>query len=509
MLYIPTIGLEVHAELKTRTKMFCDSLNDSLERRPNVNICPICTGHPGTLPVVNRSAVESIIRVGMAVGGDLPMVSKFDRKNYFYPDIPKAYQISQYDLPLVFGGVLNGVRLTRVHLEEDTARLQHADGDGFGAKLERRVSLVDFNRAGVPLMELVTEPDIKNADEAVAFAKELQLLLRYLGVSDADMEKGQMRVEANVSIRPEVGSKNEDSKLLEKSFAAIGLEGKPVLGTKVEVKNINSFKAVYGAIQYELKRQAEVLEGGGKVIQETRGWDDVNQVTVGQRIKESAHDYRYFPEPDLQPLDLSRLDLKALKISLPELPWEKRARFLKEFGLSATETEALIQDRRAAQFFEEAFSEFKLEHRTPGSREIKLLINYLNTDLRGLLTEKASSWDDSKISPEHFADLIVLISENKITSRSAKDILRRMSESGLDPYAILQTEGLEQVSDAGVLRGMAMGIVAAHPQPVADFKKGKENALQFLVGKAMAELKGKGNPAVLQKVFRELLGQGK
>ncbi len=486
MPYIPTIGLEIHAELKTKTKMFCDSLNDPLERRPNVNICPICTGHPGTLPVINRVAVESIIRVGMALGGDLPVISKFDRKNYFYPDIPKAYQISQYDLPLVFGGILNGVRLTRVHLEEDTARLQHADGGDSAKKSERRVSLVDFNRAGVPLMELVTEPDIKNADEAVSFAKELQLLLRYLGVSDADMEKGQMRVEANVSIHPD-------------------FPGSP-LGTKVEVKNINSFKAVHGAIQYELKRQAEVLDSGKKVVQETRGWDDVDQVTVSQRVKESAHDYRYFPEPDLPPLDLGKIDLKALKISLPELPWEKRARFLKEFGLSAVETESLIQDRRAAQFFEEAFSEFKLEHRTPGSREIKLLINYLNTDLRGLLAEKESNWDDSKISPEHFADLIVLISENKITSRSAKDILRRMSETGLDPHAILATEGLEQVSDAEVLRGMAMGIIAAHPQPVADFKKGKENALQFLVGKAMAELKGKGNPAVLQKVFRELLG---
>ncbi|KKU83499.1 MAG: Aspartyl/glutamyl-tRNA(Asn/Gln) amidotransferase subunit B [Parcubacteria group bacterium GW2011_GWA2_47_8b] len=463
----PTIGLEIHAELKTQTKMFCDSLNDPEEKHPNANVCPVCAGHPGTLPTINKAAVESVLKVGMALKGDIPQFSKFDRKNYFYPDLPKGYQISQYDLPLIFGGVLNGVRLRRIHLEEDTGRLIHSE-DG-------KSSFVDYNRAGVPLMELVTEPDITTADQAVEFAKELQLILRYLGVSDADMEKGQMRVEANVSVSAD-----------------------NVLGTKVEVKNINSFKAVHDAIEFEIKRQEEVLSSGGKIVQETRGWDDAKHKTVSQRIKEEAHDYRYFPEPDLPPLDLSKFDLAAIKVAVPELPKEKRLRFGKEYALKPEQAEVACRDRAVAEYFEEAASELKSED---ARADFQLLYNYLTSDLFGLMAETGAAIGDIKIDPENFADLVILASGGKISSRTAKDILRKMLETGMDPNDIVKRENLGQISDESALEQTVASILEKHSAAVADFKKGKESALQFLIGKAMAELKGKGNPKLLQEMF--------
>lgn len=497
--YTPTIGLEIHAELKTSTKMFCDSLNDPTEKHPNVNVCPICAGHPGTLPTINKKAVEAVLKVGMALNGDIPQFSKFDRKNYFYPDLPKGYQISQYDLPLIFGGLLNGVRLTRIHLEEDTGRLLHSE--------DKKSSFVDLNRASVPLMELVTEPDITSAEQAVAFARELQLILRYLGVSDADMDKGQLRVEANISLR----SENPNSK--------IQIPNK--LGTKVEVKNINSFKAVQGAIDYEIKRQAEVLDSGGKVTQETRGWDDTHHKTISQRLKESAHDYRYFPEPDLPPLDMSKFNLQAIKLEIPELPQAKRQRFVKEYGLSPEQVEILAESRATAEYFEEAVSELaaaaleKGEPRPDGrddkkdiGEKTKLLFNYYTSDLRGLMMEAGIGLGELKIDPENFADLIELVYTKQISSRSAKDVLKRMMETGLDPADIVKDEGLAQVSDEGRLQEVAKQIIAANPAAVADYKKGKENALQFLVGKAMAQLKGAGNPEALKKLFKELIAPG-
>ena len=468
----PTIGLEIHAELKTQTKMFCDSLNDPEEKHPNANVCPVCAGHPGTLPTINKAAVESVLKVGMALKGDIPQFSKFDRKNYFYPDLPKGYQISQYDLPLIFGGVLNGVRLRRIHLEEDTGRLIHSE-DG-------KSSFVDYNRAGVPLMELVTEPDITTADQAVEFAKELQLILRYLGVSDADMEKGQMRVEANVSVSAD-----------------------NVLGTKVEVKNINSFKAVHDAIEFEIKRQEEVLSSGGKIVQETRGWDDAKHKTVSQRIKEEAHDYRYFPEPDLPPLDLSKFDLAAIKVAVPELPKEKRLRFGKEYALKPEQAEVACRDRAVAEYFEEAASELKSED---ARADFQLLYNYLTSDLFGLMAETGAAIGDIKIDPENFADLVILASGGKISSRTAKDILRKMLETGMDPNDIVKRENLGQISDESALEQTVASILKKHSAAVADFKKGKESALQFLIGKAMAELKGKGNPKLLQEMFRKKIG---
>lgn len=472
MKYQPTIGLEIHAELKTRTKMFCDSLNDPNEKHPNTNVCPICAGHPGTLPTINKQAVEYVLKVGIALSGDIPQFSKFDRKNYFYPDLPKGYQISQYDLPLIFGGVLNGVRIRRVHLEEDTGRLIHAE-DG-------KSSYVDYNRASVPLMELVTEPDITSAEQAGEFARDLQMILRYLGVSDADMEKGQMRVEANISLN---------------------------MGTKVEVKNIASFKSVQAAIDYELKRQEELIESGGKVVQETRGWDDVHNKTVSQRLKEEAHDYRYFPEPDLPPLDLSKFDLARIKQEIPELPQAKRQRFVKEYDLSVDQATNLVANRWDAQFFEESASELEEE---VDKANYQLLANYLNSDLRGLLAEQAAEIVSEggellagKITPENFADLVKLTQENKINSRVAKDVLRKMFETGLDPSAIVSEGGLEQVSDEGALKTVVQKMISENPKAIEDYKKGKENAIMFLVGKAMAQLKGAGNPEVLRKLFKE------
>ena len=489
MSYRPTIGLEVHAELKTKTKMFCDCLNDSEEKHPNLNVCAVCLGHPGALPTINQKAVEAVLKAGIALNGDTPQFSKFDRKNYFYPDLPKGYQISQYDLPLVFGGVLKGVCLRRIHLEEDTGRLVHElgsknnelrDTSGHNPKfIIHNSSFVDFNRAGVPLMELVTEPDIKNAEEAMDFAKELQLILRYLGVSDADMEKGQMRIEANVSIS------NNDK-----------------MGTKVEVKNINSFKAVQDAIEYEIQRQEELLKSGQKVVQETRGWNENKKSTVSQRLKEEAHDYRYFPEPDLPPLDLSKFDWQALKLAIPELPHIKRLRFVKEYNLSPEQAEILAADRNTAKYFEESASELKSES---AAADYQLLYNYLISDFRGLLAEKGLLFSDVKVNPENFADLIVLIVAKRVSSRTAKDILKKMLETGLDPAQILKEENLEQISGESELEIIVQSAIQENPAAVADYKKGKAQAIQFLVGKAMAKLRGRGNPEVLQQLFKKFL----
>lgn len=480
MSYKPTIGLEIHAEMKTRTKMFCDSLNDADEKHPNVNVCPVCMGHPGALPVINKSAVESVIKVGLALGGKISDISKFDRKNYFYPDLPKAYQISQYDQPLVQGGELLGVKLTRIHLEEDTGTLIHGtDENG------KDMTLVDFNRASVPLMELVTDPDIKNAEQAVAFGKELRLILRYLGVSDADMEKGHMRLEANVSI-----SKTDK------------------LGTKVEVKNINSFRSLGSAIDYEIKRQEEVLEKGDKIAQETRGWDDVKQRTFSQRAKEEAHDYRYFPEPDLPPLEPTKIfDIEDMKRHLPELPSAKRERFQKEFKLSAQQASALVDDKNLADFFEAAVSELaRNENKSTAEKSAEeLLFNYLTSDLAGLMNEFGTAFSELKMSPEDFSSLINLISSAKIMSRQAKDILRKMFETGESPEDILAKEGLGMVSDEGSIKTIVLEILGENQKAIDDFKKGKTASLQFLVGKTMAKLRGRGNPEVIRKIIEQEL----
>jgi len=486
MKYEPTIGLEIHVELKTKTKMFCASLNDPNEKRPNVNICPVCMGHPGTLPVINQEAVRKVLMCGKALNGKLTDYSQFDRKNYFYPDLPKGYQISQYKFPLVEGGELNGVKITRIHLEEDTGRLIHAK--------DETSSLVDFNRAGVPLMELVTEPCINSGEQARKFAEELQLVLRYLEISDADMEKGQMRVEVNISL----------SQISNLPAGEAGLKSKK-LGTKVEVKNLNSFRSVERAVEYEIKRQTAVLEAGEKVIHETRGWDEDKQKTFSQREKEMAHDYRYFPEPDLPPLKISELDFD---LSLPELPEEKRNRFKEKYGLKDEAVEVFVRDFTMGKFFEAVCNH--LEAKLPselGSLASKLAANYIISDLNGLMTEKGVSVDNLKINPEMFAKLVAMASKGEISSRATKDVLKIMFEEGGDPEKIVEEKGLAQTSDDSFLKNIVEEVIKNNPTVAEDYKNGKENVLQFLVGQGMKFSRGKANPGTLQKLLKESLGK--
>ncbi|MES2087612.1 MAG: Asp-tRNA(Asn)/Glu-tRNA(Gln) amidotransferase subunit GatB [Patescibacteria group bacterium] len=480
--YSPTIGLEIHAELKTLTKMFCNSKNDPDEQKPNVNICPVCMGHPGTLPVINKEAVKHVLKVGVAVEGELADFTEFDRKNYFYPDIPKGYQISQYKYPLVKGGTLSGVALTRIHLEEDTARSGHDEGD---------YSLVDFNRAGLPLMELVTEPVIKSAEEAGTFARELQLLLRYLGVSNANMEKGEMRVEANISV-----------------------SDTDTFGTKVEVKNLNSFRSVERAVRFELERQIDVLESGEKVIQETRGWDDGKQVTFSQRAKEESHDYRYFPDPDLPKLMISEIPefaSAALKKEIPELPREVRERLSTSYGDKLTEEnrEIFVRVIPFGNYFNAVISAFAGE-----KKHEKIAINYLTSDLIGLMKKDfGDSWEEefakvsTKISPENFAKLMRQVGESVISSRGAKDVLALMYKDGGDPVVLAEKAGLLQKSNEGELSEIVKTILQANPKVVEDFKNGKEASLQFLVGQGMRATKGSANPAMLATMIRESIAK--
>jgi len=490
MNYIPTIGLEVHAELKTATKMFCACLNDSDETRPNINVCPVCMAHPGSLPVINKEAVRKVLLVGSAVGGALAERAVFDRKNYFYPDIPKGYQISQYKDPLVSGGALSGVKLTRVHLEEDTARSQH----------EGEKSLVDFNRAGVPLMELVTEPVVPSAEDAGRFARELQLLLRTLGAGEANMEKGEMRVEANISVAP---------------------EGSETFGTKVEVKNLNSFRSVERAIRFEIERQSSLLAKGERVVQETRGWDEEKQATYSQRKKESSHDYRYFPEPDLPELHISEIpefSSDTLCAGLPELPWQKRERYL-TLGLKVEEAEMYIRNEGfdvtgeikmsgIGSFFEECLELCE------GDKElIHLVSNYLSSDLPGLVKKIRSeiplstlklrvAFPDSK----HFVELVRMFRDKEINSRTTKDVLESIMKEDDDPRKIIKEKGLSQKSDAGALEEIARKIVKANPSVAADYKAGKAAAMQFLVGQGMKETKGSANPTVLREALEKMIG---
>ncbi len=484
MKYQPVIGLEIHAELKTQSKMFCDCKNDPDEVQANVNICPVCTAQPGSLPVPNQRAIEMVIKTGLALGGEIPDFSKFDRKNYFYPDLPKNYQISQYDLPLVEKGSLeiNGakIRITRIHLEEDTGKLNHPQGANY--------SLIDFNRAGRPLMELVTEPDIENGEQARKFGEELQLILRYLDVSEANMEKGQMRCEVNISLR-QLGAK---------------------MGTKVEIKNLNSFRSVGRSIDYEIKRQSKALDSGEKIIQETRGWDDAKQKTFSQRIKEEAHDYRYLPEPDIPPLNNLSVFKEKLVSDLPELPAAKRKRFISEFGLPEADVEILVYHKDLADYFERVSSELatwaKIKDLGQTQPLVKLTANYFLTRLQKLLFAHKIGAIDCPISAENFAEFIAMIAAEEISSSAAQTILEEMFNTGTDPSHIAEEKNLKQVSDEDALEKIVKQVINDHPQPVKDYQAGKENALQFLVGKVMAASKGQANPKVVDKLLREKIG---
>ena len=500
MNYKPTIGLEIHAELNTNSKMFCSCKNDPSDPRPNVNICPVCTAQPGTLPVANEEAVKKVIKAGLAlnceiIAGESPLrqgyagQAKFDRKNYFYPDIPKGYQISQYDQPLCDKGFLKigakKIGITRIHLEEDTGSLLHPEGVDY--------SLVNFNRAGAPLMELVTEPDITSGKEASDFAKELQLIFKYLGVSDADMEKGLMRVEVNISV----------SKTRPSGKATAGKAKK--LGTKVEIKNLNSFRVVEKSIEYEIKRQTEILESGGKIVQETRGWHDKKEITFSQREKESAHDYRYFPEPDLPPMHFDGQYIDDIKSRLPELPAGKRVRFADEYGLDEKAIEVFVSNKDLSEYYEKVVSEFNEWTGEESKKLNKLVANYLISDVQGLLAGKKFIETEFKITPENFAEFIKMIYKREISSKVAKMVLPEMFNTGVDPSNIVEDNNWGQMKDDGQLERIIQEVIAKNPKAVADYKSGNTNVIQFLSGQVMGVTRGTANPAAVQEILKKLL----
>lgn len=461
MSYTPTIGLEVHAELNTKSKMFCGCKNEPHDTQINANVCPVCMAHPGTLPVPNKKAIEMVFLFGRAVGATAADYSEFDRKNYFYPDIPKAYQISQYAYPFLTGGSLESIELTRVHLEEDTARSQHDKGSE---------SLVDFNRAGVPLMELVTEPVIHDAETAGRFARELQLLLRTLKISTANMEKGEMRVEANISV-----SKTD------------------TFGTKVEVKNLNSFKAVESAIAYEINRQIAALEKGEVINQETRGWDENKGKTFTQRSKETAKDYRYFPDPDIpKVLSSQEPDFEAARLDeiMPILPSNKRVLYT-NLGLASSSTEVILANSNIDEYFNTVLPQLESE-----PEKVKIAANYLTSDVLSLLSDETTQLADLKTA--HFVELVELVHDKKIGSRVAKDLLPELFSSSSSPEAIATERNLLQVSDASALGPVIEQIITENPEVVEQYLAGKEASMQFLVGQGMKLTKGAANPQMLK-----------
>ncbi len=488
-MYNPVIGLEIHTQLKTEAKMFCPCVNNPEVKEPNIYVCPICLGHPGTLPVINKKAVSKVLEAGKALNCELREVSRFDRKSYFYPDLPKGYQISQDRRPLCFGGYLKidgkRIRINRIHLEEDTGRLVHDDKKGH--------SLVDFNRAGVPLMELVTEADIRSADEARKFAEELRLIFRYLDISDANMDYGQMRIEVNISVSHMEGRK----------------------GTKVEVKNLNSFRAVSLATEYEVKRQKDLLEKGERIIQETRGWNDKQEKTFSQREKEEAHDYRYLPEPDLPPLHLNEEPFKKNELKIrTELPQEKRKRFEEYYDIKGSkEMEVFINNKVLADYFEEIVQEAvrkrkKEEWRDKlGTEEEKEIIqitkNYLLSDLLGML--EGRSIKESIIEKEDFADFVILIYKKEISSKIAKIVLREMFSSGGSPMKIIEEKELSQIDDHSEVEKIVEEVVKENEKAAEDYRGGKEEALKFLVGQIMAKTKGRANPEEVNEILKNHL----
>lgn len=491
-MYKTTVGLEIHIELATKSKMFCKCVNNPDEAKPNVNICPVCMGYPGTLPVINKEAVKRVIKTGLALNCRVASDSFFERKNYFYPDLPKGYQISQYQAPLCRDGCLwlpnqnKKIRIERIHLEEDTASLLHPE------KADH--SLVNFNRAGVPLMELVTEPDINSATDAKEFIKELQLILRYLNVSNADMEKGEMRCEVNISLAADDAEK---------------------LGIKVEVKNLNSIKSVEKSIEFEIKRQAELLDKKQKIVQETRGWHDKKEITFSQREKESAHDYRYFPEPDLPFLSVDNDFLDEIGSEIPELPLERRKRLGEEFGLSGQDIELFVSQKDLGEYFEKVVSELcewsktkkpdVISNNEEMAKLVKLAANYISTDLQFLLKEAVFEEKKSLIGAENFAEFIAMIYKGEISSRIAKMVLAEMFKNGGDPSHIIIDKGWQMVSDDGEIEKAVQEVIAANFKAVADYKKGKQTSLQFLIGQVMVKTSGKASPQKVQEVLKNLI----
>ncbi len=473
----PVIGLEVHARLRTDSKLFSSAAN-SFGADPNTQTTEVDLGMPGVLPVINRRAVELALRAALALGCEIQPLSTFARKHYFYPDLPKGYQISQYDEPYASGGKVpiqaNGelrtIRLTRIHMEEDAGKLIHDAAITGGG-----VSHVDLNRAGVPLVEIVSEPEIGSAEEAGAYLRSLRSILRYLDVSDADMEKGHFRCDANISVR----RKGEDA-----------------LGTKVELKNLNSFKFVEHAISYEIKRQIDVLEDGGALVQETRLWDDKAGETRPMRIKESAHDYRYFPDPDLAPLRIDPEWIGEVQATLPELPLEKRRRYEQELGLPDYDAQVLIEDRDVAEFFEETVRLYP---------HPKTVSNWVMRSLLGFTSESGQELRQLSLTPSHLAALLELLEQGKVTAASAREIFQEMAGSGLQPADIMRERGLEAVSDSGEIEALVREVLEANPSQLEKYRGGDEKLFNFFVGQVMRRTQGKANPKTVRDVLTRLL----
>ncbi|MBF8289375.1 MAG: gatB [Chloroflexi bacterium] len=480
--YEPVIGIEVHCQLRTASKMFCGCSTAYDGAAPNSHTCPVCLGLPGALPVINRRAVELVLATGVAIEARTPDATRWDRKNYFYPDLPKGYQISQYDLPLAALGTMTvdtsdgpfTIRITRAHLEEDTAKLVHAPGPG-----GKRLSLVDFNRSGAPLMEVVTEPDIRTAEQARRYAEELQLLLRSIGASDADMDRGQMRVEANVSLR---------------------LRGTEAFGTRVEVKNMNSFKSVERAINFEIERQAALLDGGREVVQETRGWSDERGETYRMRVKESSDDYRYFPEPDLPPLRVDPAWLASIREGLPELPAARRARYRDALGLAAYDASVLVADPDASRLFEATLA-------ADADLDATVVAHWVTGEYLKLRNAAAAGAGAAPTAdPGQLAALVRLVAAGAISRGNAKEVFEEHLASGAPAEAIVAARGFRQISDAGTLGAIVDAVIAANPAAAADVRAGKVAAIGFLVGAVMKETRGQANAAAAQAALRERLG---
>jgi len=480
--YEPIIGLEIHAELMTNSKMFCPcQVVDSVEAEPNTAVCPVCLGMPGMLPVINRRAVEYAMRVALALNREVQHHNIFARKNYFYPDLPKAYQISQYELPIGLHGWLDveledgttkRIGIRRVHMEEDTGKLTHLEGGG---------SLVDYNRSGVPLLEIVSEPDIHSGEEARAYAMKIRQILRYLGVNAGDLEKGVFRVEPNISLRP---------------------IGATAFGKRTELKNLNSFKSLADGTAFEIARQTEVLNSGGRVVQETRGWQDTKRITFSQRSKEEAEDYRYFPEPDLPPLAIDDAWIAEVRASLPELPDAKVARYQSDYGLSAYDARVLTEEKAVAEWFETAVS-------SPTFPDPKTIANWIINNLFSLMNEHKQSIDEIRVTPARLAELVGLVEQRAINNNTAKEVLAAMFTSGQSAPAIVQAQGLAQVSDEGAITAVIERILDANPDNVAAYLGGKEKLIGFFVGQVMREMRGKADPAVVNRLLAAALAKRK
>ena len=480
------IGLEVHAQLSTESKMFCACNSDYQEAEPNTVVCPVCMGMPGVLPVINRRAVEHVIRTGLALGCEISSYTKFDRKNYPYPDLMKGYQISQYDLPIASNGSMpievDGVQrsagITRVHLEEDVAKLMHRTGE-FG----EGYSLLDVNRAGVPLMEIVGEPDLRSPEEARAYLVQLHSILQYIGTSSANMEEGNFRCDANISVRP---------------------VGQVELGTKVEIKNMNSYRSVFRALEYEAERQIEVVRSGGRIVQETRGWVEEESVTFSQRIKEGASDYRYFPEPDLPPLRISPEWVTEVQASIPELPHTRKSRFVHQLGLPEYDAGLLTASKSTADYFEAVLNA------APSGPDVcgqfaKAISNWMLGEMARLLNQSGQHISDVRIEPAQVAELQTMVDDSTLSSTMAKTVFEEMFETGLPPRKIAESEGLVQISDTDAVQTAVLEAIAANPDPVQDYLAGKQQAMGFLVGQVMKATRGKANPRMASQMVREHL----